>query len=849
MEIKLPQIALVIYLALVSVLLKDIQFLPFALLVALALLDKFVIGNYVNAKKLNLLYLLIAFVPFPNILMLFLLYLPFAVFGLLFSKKSFLKSYILGFAVSLIPTTLIYIASNYFQLPLGFFTIFVVSYIPVMIALFIAHRKRNFDFIDLDSREYLIILAVLISAVFVAYGIVDGDSLFISNGTYYYTKFNLIVKSADTYGTFPIYDPSVSNGESPFLFETPLMFSHIAFASILLYFIPPVIFYNAYSFFILLISTLALSILIRSVLPVSERNSVSELAVVILGSSILGLHFHFVQLLESFKAFFMFPINYLIFAIILEKPSDPKEIFIVAYLIVLSFIIHAANGIGIVLLAFSLIALVVFDIYRKEGLIRIKNWLQRNKAIFAVIAVIFVLFPLFYVMPVFIFKDFLEDGKSGIEWGDAPRASLNYVTVFFLDYSYLSLEYPDARRNDDKKIGPFISVLGMLSLAAVFILYRSKSLYKARLFAGAFFLFLLLSSIIVNIPLVQEMQYSYRVEPTYFLILLVVSLCAVVASIGQRHVKFLLVLALLAAFLHMLPLAKANIENIHMETVIYGNNFSSEIAFLKSLPNDGRVITYGLFSNSVDYAMSSLTDKYFPRNLLTTNPRSRSIYEKIHGTHAWGMSEDLSAMSGTELSNYLRLGGFKYVFANGCDPVGEFVVKLLYPSYAYPIYQNQCLMFFAVNGANYVEKVSILKSIDSDIYRNEEGYKYYTLAPYYDFGEQPYSKAASEPEGLSFERKSPVEVIIYGSFEENDWVVFKEDYFSRWKAHMDGKEVPVLANNHNSVLIKTMKGDRIVLKYSVLQSERLFGLVSMASAAALLFLFMLLLMAAKPADY
>jgi len=64
--------------------------------------------------------------------------------------------------------------------------------------------------------------------------------------------------------------------------------------------------------------------------------------------------------------------------------------------------------------------------------------------------------------------------------------------------------------------------------------------------------------------------------------------------------------------------------------------------------------------------------------------------------------------------------------------------------------------------------------------------------------------------------------------------VFKEDYFSRWKAFMDGKEVPVLANNHNSVLIRTIKGTSMILKYAILPIEKFFGIISFIAALLLL---------------
>ena len=140
-----------------------------------------------------------AFLPFPYILSIFLVYLPFSVFGLLLEKRSFIKNYILGFGISLLPTILIYTASNYLNLRLNFLIILMFFYLPVMFCMLLAIKNnKSIDFINIDFKEYVTILAILISTIFVSINIVNDHSLFISNGTYYYTKFNLIVKSIKT---------------------------------------------------------------------------------------------------------------------------------------------------------------------------------------------------------------------------------------------------------------------------------------------------------------------------------------------------------------------------------------------------------------------------------------------------------------------------------------------------------------------------------------------------------------------------------------------------------------------------------------------------------------------------
>jgi len=123
----------------------------------------------------------------------------------------------------------------------------------------------------------------------------------------------------------------------------------------------------------------------------------------------IGLHFFFVQFLESFKAFVTFPIDYLIFSLILEKPKNVNEIIIIGYLIVLTFTMHVTKGLGIVLLSFSLIFLIFMKLYFEKNTHEIKKWIRNNKAIILFVGMLLLLMPLFYVMPVIVFSDSFED--------------------------------------------------------------------------------------------------------------------------------------------------------------------------------------------------------------------------------------------------------------------------------------------------------------------------------------------------------------------------------------------------------------------------------------------------------
>jgi len=831
MKIKFSQILTALFLLLAFILFKTFNIFSIIFFIIVVLIDSFTDRR--DGVK-NLLYLIVALSVFPSLLSLFLIYLPFAIFGLLLAKKNFIKSYILGFAVSFLPTILLYTVANYLNFSLTFFTISLFLYLPVIIGLLIIFKKkRPLDFIAISYKEYFIILAILLSTMFVAANIIDDQSLFTSNGTYLYTRFELIVKNIDSYNTFPIYDPATSSGESPFLFETPLTFSHIAFANILLNFIPPVLFYNLYTVFILFLSVLSLTQLIKSIIGDYKENWTNSIIITI-GALTIGLNFQFVQLLESFKQFSGFPINYLILSIILEKPKTLKEILTLFYMIVLTSIIHVTHAIGIVLISVSLFFLILFQLYRSKRLLAVKNWLFKNKVKLIAGVIILFFLPAFYTASSLIFEEFLEPHNKEIDWDKFLLRSSTYIGDFLRHGNHMSLEYPDLNRNDDQRFGPFISVFGLISLIGVSILYKLKRLSNIRLFFGAYLLHFFMSSIIINHPMVTILEYAYRTAQPYFLILLVASISVLILIIKNKNLKVLLALMFLVTLLYTMPLVRENLQNIHREEIISGKIFENEINFAKNLPRDGRIITYGIFANAVDPAMASLTGRYFSRYHMGAYDLARYIYAKIHDSNAWGASKTMFNMSGIELSNYLRFGGYKYIFANICHPVGDLILKKLYPDFSYLIYtspENSCFVFLAVNGTHYAEKVSVLEKIDRDLYKTEGGYKYLTLSEYHDFGSgQPYSQEAIEPIGLEFKRISPTQVEIYGNFNDNDWVTFKEGYFSRWKAYMGGKEVPVLANNHNLILIKTIKGRVIKLRYIVLPIERFFGTLSLISA-------------------
>ena len=87
-KIKLNQILLIVYLIVLSILLKKVLLIPFGLFIVL-----FVLDGYINKDLKNLLYLIVGLTPFLTILSIFIFYLPFAICGLLFEAHNYLGRY------------------------------------------------------------------------------------------------------------------------------------------------------------------------------------------------------------------------------------------------------------------------------------------------------------------------------------------------------------------------------------------------------------------------------------------------------------------------------------------------------------------------------------------------------------------------------------------------------------------------------------------------------------------------------------------------------------------------------------------------------------------------------------
>ena len=840
MKIRLPQIITPAYFFLFAILLKTYSIFSIIFLVIVLFLDYF---TNIRTGIKNLLYFLAALSISLPLFSIFLLYLPFAVFGALLESKSFTRNYIFGFAVSFIPTLLIYLVSTYLNLQLNLAAISLIYYLlPAVAILLLIKRRNDTIFFDIDSREFFIIMIILFFTIFISFNIISNTDLFMANGVKVFSRLQIAIRGLNDYAKIPIYDPAMAQGEPTYLWDAPLFHTHLALANFILSYIPGILFFNSYSLYILLLATLALSVLFFSVL--GKKQSTATMLAIASISVTIGLNFYFLQQLESIKQFVAFPIAYIFLSMLLDNPSKIKDFAALLYLSVLLLTIHIPYGAGALVLAASIYLIkILFDLKDRNELGFLKLILSNKLKIFIILMII-IFIPLFYIAPSFIYKDFfLETEPSKLSY----QAIKLEVVGFFKglvgsDFKMLSIRYPDVSRIDDHKFGFFVSVFGVMSLFVLLVMYKIKEIQNYRLLALGFILNLIILSLITS-RLSIRIGGFYRTVPPYLLILMGASILTFIFIFNKKLINLILTGIVFIAFMHAIPYAKQNITNIHQEKFASGEIYKSEIEFAKQLPVDGRIMTYGLFSNAVEYGMSRLTERYFSRNERIELAIDRNIFPKIHGQHSFGEPTVILTKNGQELSNYLIMGGYKYLFMNIQHPIGNYVLFQIYPNYSYPIYQNGPFVFLITNKSNYAEKVDLVKSLPEDIYRQKDGHRFITVSDNYNFDidSLKFADNPREPEPIPFERISPTRVKISGSFNDNEYVVFKELYFSRWKASMNGKEIPVMANNHDLILIKTIKGSEILLDYSVAKKEKIFGMLSLAGLLGLSIVLLILL--------
>lgn len=876
MNVRLLHAATALYLAIFFVWTKQFSVLPLILFAAALAVDRL---PGIDPRIRNMAFVVAAFSTIPAVLLIFLLLLPFSMFGVLLSRQSFARGYILGYALSFIPANIIYILTTYFSVKVNFLLVVLVFYsLPALGLVFLGKKAlRGFG---IGAHESLFLIIVLLSTSMVAAAIIDDRSLFMANGVRIFTRVQVAFNGLQTEGLVPIYNPGVAQGDPTYLWNTPSFKVHVALLNYLLPFVPPIRFFNSLSFFILFLSTVGLGLLLKAFVrrEGEEREDWSFRTTILVSvvSVLIGLNFVFLHLLESFKANYTYPIAYLLLALILDNPGHFVDVVPLMYFAAILMSIHPPFGSGVLFIAGCLLLVrkwyYLKDREEPKSMLR---WVKANKMKGIGAVILIALIPLFYVSAGIMFSDFLDQDTRQAVLTPASMAKdmagnvqsfvktgkevLHVATWNPLDI--LSGNYPDVRRIDDHRAGFFVAAAGFLSFLALMAFIRSPLTRKFWLFIAAFALHLVLAGLFYS-KLTIYFAGFWRTSYPFVLIIMGAAVLVQMSLWRSRAVTYALAAIVLFGFVHAVPYAKQNIGNIHQEMFASGEISKEELDIIRALPNDGRILTYGLFNNAVDFGGNYLTGKYFSRDERAEFNLKRKLFEQVHGQDSFGEPGIVLSKSGVELSNYLRLGGWKYLWLDARHPISQHVILELAPSvgrqlygdipdkyksangadYAYPIYANGPMFMFVVNGSNYAEKVDVVKAVPEGVYATPRGYAYTAISPYYRFDTAAGAVGVPrDPEPVAVERISPTEARLSGDFKDGGYVAFKEYYFERWKAYMNGREVPVLSTMQELVLIKTEKGGSITLVYRVLPKEKAVAAVSfLAHLGFIAFLLMVL---------
>ena len=139
MKIKLNDLLIVAYLILLSLVLKSFLYIPLAIAVLVV-----VFGSKLEPGIKNLIYVAIATLPFPPFFVFFIFYIPFLVFGTVLENPTFIKSYVLGFAVTHVVRLAVYYPNVLGNKISAYFIIAVLA-VFLSIAYYVFVRKNGKD--------------------------------------------------------------------------------------------------------------------------------------------------------------------------------------------------------------------------------------------------------------------------------------------------------------------------------------------------------------------------------------------------------------------------------------------------------------------------------------------------------------------------------------------------------------------------------------------------------------------------------------------------------------------------------------------------------------------------------
>ena len=142
MKIRLNDLVIIVFLVLISFVIKKVQLIPL-IIAALAM----VLGSRLDSGNKNLIYVAIATMPFIPFFVFFLFYLLFIVFGTILENASFIKKFVFAMSVTLVLRLIVYHAST-LGIPISGYFILILLLIFLFISYFVYVKKNDFESLD-----------------------------------------------------------------------------------------------------------------------------------------------------------------------------------------------------------------------------------------------------------------------------------------------------------------------------------------------------------------------------------------------------------------------------------------------------------------------------------------------------------------------------------------------------------------------------------------------------------------------------------------------------------------------------------------------------------------------------
>jgi hypothetical protein len=736
--------------------------------------------------------------------------------------------FIVVYAVALLK---IPILNNFF-----FFLLFLIF--PISVA--IINRKRISDFFNLEfgkklrnnfeesGNTILLVIVTIFIVIFMFYPLLSGNTVAQTDANleqwWGYNIQQNILKASTIY----MWTPNELNGYPIYTFET--FFSHFKlgifdyiFSNLNFHLVSNNLFLIHYIIF-----AIGIFALLRR-LDVNKLLSFIVPFVVFFVSTILHA-----PLNGAFRPAFatsFFPITFILFILVFK---EPRYWILTSLFMLILFFHHPMYGVNIsILIALSYI---VYKIVHK-----LKNLKNKKERIFTRDEIKYLSFAIICFVLIISF----------------------WITSFLLLKSNFAIEMNEGRALPQKNLlgtlfSTYLPIKGYLFfeiLAVMGIVYCIATIKKNETSRILFSIFsaVMILYVLFLIPGTSEIAKKWLPTGLYlskiYGMLLILYIPFAFHLLKNKVVKYIVFLLFVGIVVVNIIDVSEFSKEIITETI--QNNNIPQITDKLKYSEYGKFLIYGIYTTTVEPAFQILSGKPMI-GLGTQLATNTMIVYKLRLMDGSGRLLEQN-LNQNYYVNIMKHGFVKYVFIFRCDGYRQGAIteqflqsklKLIY--YDQP-YEKSCLTLYEVPDSNFVEKTKIAKINvpENTFYSINDAWKvsgfknpedYNEITPDITINFDSDLSNFTKPEVLRYKINNDEEMKIYGDFSDGDWIIIKQDYFPRFHAYENGKELEIKEQNLGMILIKATKGNEIIYKYESFRFEIILAIMS-SFVVLLIFLF------------